>query len=178
MTRLLATILAPFLIAAAAEAGPVTLAKDQGPVLSRCDHHLQDMAAWRQCVGAADVAMPKAELFYAGYWLARSGDYRQALTYLTLADQNDPRVATYIGFSIRKLGDLATAFVHYNKALKLNPGYAVARAYLGEAFLAQDNLDAARSQLREIETRCGSTCPEFVELKGHIDAYLSARGHG
>lgn len=176
MKNLFLALAGTALFSCTAIAGPVTLAKDPGPVNARCDGLLDTIDAWRACVGAADVAMPKAELFYAGYWLARSGQYREALAYLTIADKSDPRVETYIGFAIRKLGDVEAAFAHYNRALELDPNYAVARAYMGEAFLAQDNMDGATAQLHEIESRCGTGCPEFVDLKSHIDAYARGRG--
>lgn len=163
-----------------AHAGPVTLAKDEGPVSARCDHRDQDRDAWLDCIGAPSAASATAsELFYAGYWLAKNGAYEHALRYLRASDPNDPRVATYTGFALRKLGKVDAAFQHYAKAIRLDPNYNVARAYLGEAYLAKDNLADAERELGEIAQRCGIHCVEYLDLAKHIETYraeVSKRG--
>ena len=143
-------------------------AKDTGPLSARCDGFAKDTAAWTACVGQPALAMADAELFYAGYWLAKNGRYEEALGYLTLAREKDERVLTYIGFATRKLGRVEEAMPLYHAALTRNPDYAVARAYLGEAFLARGEADLARAELSEIASRCGVTCPAYVDLDGHI----------
>ena len=155
-------------------AGPVTLAKDQGPTHARCDHAVSDQADFLSCVGKPSQTASAAELFYAGYWLAKSGSYEKALSYLKVADQTDPRVITYIGFSLRKLGKVSEALPYYAKALKLNPNYNVARAYLGEAHLTTGDVVGAERQLSEIAQRCGIHCAEHIDLAGHIAAYKTA----
>ncbi len=105
------------------------------------------------------------DLFYAGYWLARKGEYSLALHYLNQAqDLADPRIQTYIGFATRKLGDWDQAMVHYSRALAANPNYTIARAYLGEALLQRGEKGKAIEQLDEIAARCGVTCDEYKEL--------------
>lgn len=109
------------------------------------------------------------DLFYAGYWLARKGDYEQALHYLRQArDISAPRFQTYIGFATRKLGDWDQAMIHYGRALTANPDYTIARAYLGEAFLQRGEKAKALEQLAEIETRCGTGCDEYKELSAAL----------
>jgi tetratricopeptide (TPR) repeat protein len=151
--------------------------KDQGPE-GRCDRFDKASVAWTACVGAANAEMPDDELFYAGYWLTRSGRYEEALGYLTLARIKTERVLTYIGFATRKLGDVDGAMPLYDEALRLNPNYSVARAYLGEAHLTKGNVAAARVQLQEIERRCGTVCAEYADLAGHIKAFETARKNG
>lgn len=155
-------------------AGPVTLVKDQGPTHARCDHTTPDQTSWLSCVGKPSQTASSAELFYAGYWLAKSGSYKKALLYLMAADQTDPRVVTYIGFSLRKLGKVSDALPYYDKALALNPNYNVARAYLGEAHLTTGNVVGAERELGEIAQRCGIHCAEHIDLAGHIAAYKMA----
>ncbi len=105
------------------------------------------------------------ELFYAGYWLARKGDYELALRYLNQAEnQGDPRFLTYIGFATRKLGRTDDAMRYYASALEANPNYTIARAYLGEAFINRGERAKAAEQLVEIEQRCGKGCEEYKEL--------------
>jgi hypothetical protein len=80
--------------------------KDAGPVQASCDGHAKGSAGWQACVGAARADMSDDELFYAGYWLAKSGRYADALIYLNLTRVKDERVLTYIGFATRKQGDV------------------------------------------------------------------------
>ena len=162
-------------VPALAETGRVS--KDVGPSSAACDSMEKGTPGWTSCVGAAKAGMPDTELFYAGYWLAKSGQYQQALDYLVKAEHKDERILTYMGFATRKLGDVEAALPLYVKALSLNPNYSVARAYMGEAFLTKGEPDRAQAELKEIEQRCGVSCPEYVDLKGHIADYESAQ-HG
>jgi tetratricopeptide (TPR) repeat protein len=120
------------------------------------------------------AALSDDELYYAGYWLARAGRYAEALSYLRQArSTSDPRILNYMGFTTRKLGDVATAIGYYNRALEVDPNYTVARAYLGEAYLQMLDAAKAREQLAEIERRCGTGCLEYAELSAQIDAFES-----
>jgi tetratricopeptide (TPR) repeat protein len=161
-------------MAAAVQASAETRAafsKDTGPSSAGCDRFEKASAAWSGCVGQAKAAMPSNEAFYAGYWLAKAGHYEDALTYLKQASAQDERVLTYIGYATRKLGDVDGALPFYGKALALNPNYAVARAYLGDAYLTKGEPAKAKDQLTEIERRCGQSCAEYADLAHHIDAY-------
>jgi tetratricopeptide (TPR) repeat protein len=152
------------------------VSKDNGPASAACDVHVKSSLAWQACVGAASAKLDDAELFYAGYWLAKTGRYAEALGYLTLAKDKTDRVLTYIGFATRKLGDVDGALPFYAQALDLNPNYSVARAYLGEAYLSKGEPLRAKAQLAEIETRCGATCAEYADLARHIAAFEGSRG--
>jgi tetratricopeptide (TPR) repeat protein len=151
-------------------AGGVAQAKDIGPRSPACDKATHGSAAWRDCVGGT-ASNGDAELFYAGYWLAKGGDYAAALEYLRRAQAPDARILTYIGFATRKLGDTDSALGYYARALAMNPDYNVARAYLGEAFLTKGEPAKAKAELAEIEKRCGTACAEYAELAGHIARY-------
>ncbi|MDQ8699051.1 tetratricopeptide repeat protein [Hyphomicrobium sp. LHD-15] len=155
-----------------------TVSKDVGPSSALCDSLAKGTAAWMACVGQASTGMADEELFYAGYWLAKNGQYDKALGYLTLAQKKDERVLTYIGFATRKLGLVDEAMPIYERALALNPDYAVARAYLGEAFLTKGQPEQARIQLSEIARRCGATCAPYADLKGHIEDYEARASKG
>lgn len=152
------------------------VAKDNGPASAVCDVHAKASLAWQSCLGAASAKLRDAELFYAGYWLAKTGRYAEALGYLTLAKDKTDRVLTYIGFATRKLGDVEAALPFYAQAIALNPNYSVARAYLGEAYLTRGEPLKAKAQLAEIETRCGATCAEYADLARHIAAFEGSRG--
>lgn len=152
----------PLLIAAAA-------AKDTGPIDQRCDGFAKAGPEWTRCV--ENHATSDSELFYAGYWLAKSGAYREALAQLERVANPNPRVLTYIGFSWRKLDDYDRALTYYGRALAADPDFSVARAYLGEAYLALDDPARAHVELGEIRSRCGPGCIEYAELAGHIQSY-------
>lgn len=118
------------------------------------------------------------ELYYKGYWLAKAGQYSEALDQLRLVkNQYDPRVLNYIGFATRKLGNVDEALGYYYKALAINPNFTLARSYLGEALLQKGDLANAQAQLAEIEKRCGRTCKEFTELTRHIETFKSTGAH-
>lgn len=109
------------------------------------------------------------ELYQAGYWLVRWGRYEDALAqFMQIREQDAPRVLNYLGFTTRKLGRVDQALEYYRRALALDPNYTLARAYMGEAFLGQGQLDAAKGQLQEIGRRCGEACVEFVQLASQI----------
>lgn len=118
------------------------------------------------------------EIYFAAYWLARSGQYQAALDVLRLGDQSDPRILNYTGFATRKSGDVDGALPYYARALAIDPGYTLARAYLGEAYLQKGDPEKARAQLDEIERRCGRACAEYVDLALQIDAYAKASVRG
>lgn len=149
--------------------------KDVGPVNAGCDGLSKDGAAWKSCAAKLASAKHDAELFYAGYWLAKNGSYREALDYLRQAENPDERILTYIGFATRKLGDVDGAMRFYDRALAKNPDYSVARAYMGEGFLARGEPAKAVEQLSEIEKRCGKACAEYADLTGHIDAWRAGK---
>ncbi len=118
------------------------------------------------------AALSDDQLYYTGYWLARAGKYAEARRYfLQASNQNNPRILNYLGFTTRKLGDVKAALPYYRKALKINPNFNAARAYLGEAYLQLNKPDAAQKELAEIEKRCGRTCREYAELAGHLEKF-------
>jgi Tfp pilus assembly protein PilF len=82
------------------------------------------------------------------------------------------------GFATRKLGDVDGALPYYARALEINPNYAVAREYLGEALLAKGDVASARAQLGEIERRCGKACAPYAELTKQIASYEARRVTG
>jgi tetratricopeptide (TPR) repeat protein len=60
---------------------------------------------------------------------------------------NDPRTLDVMGQALFLLGDLLTAERFFRQAIQVDAGYAPAQLHLGQIYLVQDNLEAARSQL-------------------------------
>jgi tetratricopeptide (TPR) repeat protein len=56
-----------------------------------------------------------------------------------------------VGYAARKSGDAKGAVAAYEKCLALEPDYAPAREYLGEAFVEAGDLGRAEEQLRWLE---------------------------
>jgi tetratricopeptide (TPR) repeat protein len=149
-------------------AAPAAAQKGEPTPDSKCSKLKKGSDAWKKCTKGLIEETADQGLFYAGYWLARTGQYAEALTYLNRAQVKDERILTYIGFATRKLGDHETAMSLYARALDMNPNYTVARAYLGEAHLERGDMAKARSELAEIAVRCGKTCVEYTELAAEI----------
>ncbi len=150
--------------------------KDAGPINAACDQLDKSSLAWRGCAKTLAASMSDSELFYAGYWLAKTGQYAQALDTLTRISDKTPRVLTYIGFATRKAGDVDGALPFYAKALAADPNFVVARAYLGEAYLTKREPAKAKAELAEIASRCGTTCAAYTELATEITAFETKRG--
>jgi tetratricopeptide (TPR) repeat protein len=102
--------------------------------------------------------------------------FKKALDYAENSTQLD---ATYyeawnlVGYTARKLGDYDKAFAAYDKSLKINPLYAPAREYLGEAYLEKGNLEKAHEQLVKLEAT-GDSDEEASRLLASIEAYKKA----
>lgn len=126
-----------------------------------------------RCVDQQSMVDPDS-LYAAGRDLAEAGRYAEAITVLSrIADRDDPRVLNYLGFAHRMQGRVAVGLGYYREALRIDPDFTLARAYMGEAYLQMDDLDNALLQLSEIELRCGRDCYEYAELERHIEAYRS-----
>jgi tetratricopeptide (TPR) repeat protein len=127
----------------------------------------------KKCVDAQRGAVDDDSLYAAGRSLAEQGRYGEAITILSLAaDKTDPRILNYLGYSHRKAGRVTVGLGYYQEALRHDPNYTLVREYMGEAYLQQGNVEAAKEQLTEIEKRCGKGCEEYAELAEQIDAYL------
>src|SRR5262245_21395053 len=75
-----------------------------------------------KCVSQSSDALSDEDRARAGRQLARDGRYQEAIAVLeTIADKNDARVLTYLGYSHRKLGDVDLGISLYLKALAIDP---------------------------------------------------------
>lgn len=143
---------------------PSVAAKDLGPADATCDSYAKASAAWRTCAAAVALEGTDAQLFYAGYWLAKNGHYSEALQTLARVASDDSATLTYRGFATRKLGRIDEALELYAAALRLDPANAVTRSYLGEAYLTLGRIEDARAELLRIDDICGSACGAYREL--------------
>ena len=116
-----------------------------------------------------NTSLDQDQIYSLGYWQAKNGEHRAALATLrTARNQDDPRVQTMIGFTLRKLGRVDEAFDYYFKALATRPDATTTRQYLGEAYLQVGQPGKAREQLAEIAKRCGMACEDYQLLADEI----------
>lgn len=87
--------------------------------------------------------------------------------------KNSARYFNYRGFVTRKLGDAEGSLVFYRRALVLDPYYAEAREYLGEAYLMLGRIAEAEEELAQIARICGVQCEPYLELS---EALAEAKG--
>lgn len=104
-----------------------------------------------------------------GYALTKAGRHAEALdVLLPHANAADPRILTYIGFALRKQGDVQTALSYYHRAVALAPRNVATLEYMGEAYVQLNDLPAAREKLTRIAALCGTTCVEHRVLADMI----------
>lgn len=131
---------------------------------------------YNKCVKKTSEILTDDDLYWQARAYVEDGKYNMALDLLQrVKNQDQPRVLNYIGYSTRKLGDVAKGISYYKKALSLDPNYNVAREYLGEGYLQKGALGLAKQQLAEIMRRCGVSCEEYKDLAEEIAKY-EARG--
>lgn len=124
----------------------------------------------RKCVRARSELFPDEILIDYSYALAKAERYEEALETLDMVKNPDtPEALNYRGYATRKLGRLEEGIGYYRKAVALDPNYAQVREYLGEAYVAQGNIELAREQLKVIAALCGTTCEEYEDLEEAIE---------
>jgi Flp pilus assembly protein TadD len=133
---------------------------------------------------AADTpTMPEppsaAERLVTARTAIQAKNWKAALAELNQAARDDPKnadVHNLLGYSYRKQAqpDLAKAFVHYKRALELNPAHKGAHEYIGEAYLMDKKPEEATKHLMALEKICGNkTCEEYADLARSIADYRS-----
>jgi tetratricopeptide (TPR) repeat protein len=79
--------------------------------------------------------------------------YENARGYFAAAVQRKPTMHeawNYIGYTSRKLGEFDKALAAYDEALRLNPSYAEAIEYRGEAYLGLNRLEDAKNAYMQL----------------------------
>ncbi|MEQ1804389.1 MAG: tetratricopeptide repeat protein [Burkholderiaceae bacterium] len=117
--------------------------------------------------------------YAAGKRAIDAKDWRAAVKALSSAALRDTRnadIQNYLGYAHRNLGDLARAFTHYERALKLNPRHRGAHEYAGEAALLAGDLPRAQRHLSALKGICLLPCEELDDLNAAVEAYLRRGG--
>src|SRR5262249_18742651 len=89
------------------------------------------------------------------------------------ANGGDAYAENWLGFSYRKSGKLDQAFVHYDRALAIDPKHRGVHEYVGEAYLMVDNVAKAEEHLKVLDQLSFMPCDEYTQLKRSIARYKS-----
>ena len=120
----------------------------------------------------------KPDLYKQAEDLIDDEEYGKAIPLLQQSIQEKGEYAdalNLLGFSNRKLGDMAKAMTYYTKALNKEPKHLGANEYMGELYLELNNLPKAEERLAVLKGACGN-CEQFEELDDKVKDYKKARG--
>jgi tetratricopeptide (TPR) repeat protein len=84
----------------------------------------------------------------------------------------------WLAYAVRRNGDPARSIPIYEKALALDPKHRGAHEYIGEAYLALDNLAKAKEHLATLNRLCLLPCGEYSDLKKAVESYEKSKGQG
>jgi tetratricopeptide (TPR) repeat protein len=107
------------------------------------------------------------------------GDYPKAIPLLekvTARDSKNADAFNWLAYATRRNGDPARSIPIYEKALALDPKHKGAHEYIGEAYLALDNLSKAKEHLVRLDKLCFFSCSEYRDLKKAVEAYEKSGG--
>lgn len=80
----------------------------------------------------------------------------------------------WLGYALRKSGQLEPAFAAYRRALQLDPQHRGAHEYIGEAWLMAGQPAKAEEHLATLARLCNGACEEHDDLKKAIAAWRTA----
>jgi tetratricopeptide (TPR) repeat protein len=81
-------------------------------------------------------------------------------------DKKNPDILNYLGFTLRKTGNLEKAEIYYLKGLELDAGHLGINEYLGELYIQTGKINLAKERLEVLN---GCKCKEYTELKELIE---------
>ncbi len=79
-----------------------------------------------------------------------------------------------LGYSLRKSGDLKTAYTFYRKALEFDPDHKGALEYLGELYVETGDIGKARENIARLQKLCPDGCEELADLEKAVAAAQGA----
>ena len=81
-------------------------------------------------------------------------------------DKKNADILNYLGYTLRKTGDLEQAEVYYLKGLEIDSGHLGLNEYLGELYVQTGRIELAKERLQVLN---GCKCEEYDELKELIE---------
>ena len=117
--------------------------------------------------------------YTVGVGAIKAGRYAAAVPLLegvVKRDGGNADAHNWLAYAVRKNGDPARSIPIYEKALAIDPKHRGAHEYIGEAYLALDNLPKAKEHLGRLNKLCFFPCSEYKDLKQAVEAYESSGG--
>ncbi len=131
------------------------------------------------------TTMPTFDDYAVAKRLIKHEEYAKAIPHLMTALQKHPRdadILNYLGYTHRMVGVSETAAARdndfnlslsfYQAALSIDPAHKGVHEYLGELFLAMNNLNAAHHEMNELVILCPDGCDERDALDKALTAYV------
>ena len=81
-------------------------------------------------------------------------------------DKKNADILNYLGYTLRKTGDLEQAEIYYLKGLELDSKHLGINEYLGELYVQTNRIELAKERLEVLK---GCNCEEYEELKELIE---------
>jgi tetratricopeptide (TPR) repeat protein len=125
------------------------------------------------------TATPEDPAYTEGVKAIKAGQYGRAIPLLdgvVAKDAKNADALNWLAYATRKNGDPAKSISIYEKALAVDPKHKGAHEYIGEAYLALDNLPKAKEHLARLNSLCFFSCSEYKDLKKAVEAYESSGG--
>jgi tetratricopeptide (TPR) repeat protein len=131
--------------------------------------------------GGGDEIRRKAEdpEYTAAVDAIQRGQFVRAIPLLeavTKRDTSNADAYNWLAYAVRKNGDPARSIPIYERALAIDPKHRGAHEYIGEAYLALDNLPKAKEHLARLNRLCFFGCEQYTDLKKAVEAYEKSAG--
>ena len=122
---------------------------------------------------------PKDPAYTAAVQAIDAKDFARAIPLLenvVARDAGDADAWNWLAYATRRNGDPAKSIPLYQKALALDPRHLGAHEYIGEAYLALNDLPKAKEHLSRLSRLCIFGCEEYRDLKKAVEAYEKSNG--
>ena len=118
------------------------------------------------------------EDYAAGKRAVDRKDWDEAVRRFKLAERRHPEQAdlqNILGYAHRNLKQYDLAFVHYKRAIEIEPRHRGAHEYIGETYLLTGDLAGAERHLEALRQICLLPCDELRDLDKAVAQYRAKR---
>ena len=95
-----------------------------------------------------------------------------------VAERRHPEQAdlqNILGFAHRNLKQYDLAFIHYKRAIEIEPRHRGAHEYIGETYLLTGDLASAEKHLDALRQICLLPCDELQDLERAVARYRTSQ---
>ena len=86
-------------------------------------------------------------------------------------DQSNADAYNWLAYATHRNGDPAKSIGIYQQALMIDPKHRGAHEYIGEAYLALNDLSNAKQHLATLDKLCFFPCSEYSDLKKAVQEF-------